>query len=38
MTILELGRIASSHDTEIAHAMLHAVAVATARGVRWFAA
>ena len=32
MTILELGRIASAHDTEIAHAMLHAVAVATARG------
>ena len=38
MTILELGRIASAHDTAIAHAMLHAVAVATARGARWFAA
>ena len=32
MTILELGRIASAHDTEIAHAMLHAVAVATGEG------
>ena len=38
MTILEIGRIASSHDTEIARAMLHAVAVAMARGARWFAA
>ena len=38
MTILELGRIASAYDTEIAHSMLHAVAVATARGARWFAA
>lgn len=32
MTLLDLGRIASRRDTEIAHAMLHAVAVAKDRG------
>lgn len=28
MTLVELARIASRYDTDIAHAMLHAVAVA----------
>ena len=38
VTLLDLGRIASRYDTETAHAMLHAVAVARARGgARWFA-
>ena len=32
VTLLELGRIASRYDTEMAHAMLHAVAVAKTRG------
>ena len=31
MDIFELGRIAARYDTEIAHAMLHAVAVAVER-------
>lgn len=31
MTLLELGAIASRYDTQIAHAMLHAVALAVAR-------
>ena len=30
MTLLELGQIASKYDTLIAHALLHAVAVAMA--------
>ena len=34
MDIFELGRIAAQHDTEIAHAMLHAVAVAVERMAR----
>lgn len=32
MTLLELGAIAGKYDTEIAHALLHAVAVAVAKG------
>ena len=32
MTLLDLGRIASHLDTALAHAMLHAVAVAKDRG------
>lgn len=34
MTLLDLGRIASHLDTALAHAMLHAVAVAKDRGER----
>ena len=34
MTVLDLGRIASHLDTGMAHAMLHAVAVAKDRGSR----
>lgn len=34
MTLLDLGRIASHRDTAVAHAMLHAVAVAKDRGER----
>lgn len=34
MTLLDLGRIASNRDTAVAHAMLHAVAVAKDRGSR----
>ena len=34
MTLLDLGRIASHLDTGMAHAMLHAVAVAKDRGSR----
>lgn len=34
MTLLDLGRIASHLDTALAHAMLHAVAVAKDRGSR----
>lgn len=34
VTLLELGRIASRHDTDVAHAMLQAVACAKARGSR----
>ncbi len=38
MTLLDLGRIASCYDTDMAHAMLHAVAVARATSAaRWFA-
>ena len=32
MTLAEMGAIAARYDTEIAHAMLHAVAVAMAAG------
>ena len=35
MTLLDLGRIASHLDTALAHAMLHAVAVAKDRGSEW---
>ena len=35
MTLLEIGAIAAKHDTLIAHAMLHAVAVARTQGARW---
>ena len=32
MTLLELGRIAARYETEMAHAMLHAIAVAKCEG------
>lgn len=32
MTLLELGMIARRHETEVAHAMLHAVAVCLSEG------
>lgn len=32
MTLLDLGRIAARYETEMAHAMLHAVAVAKCEG------
>lgn len=35
MTLLELGAIASKYDTVMAHAMLHAVAIAVASGSKW---
>lgn len=35
MTLLELGRMASRHDSDAAHAMLQAVARAKARGSRF---
>ena len=35
MTLLDLGRIASHLDTALAHAMLHAGAVAKDRGSEW---
>ena len=35
MTLLDLGRIASHLDTALAHAMLHAVAVAKDRRSEW---
>ena len=37
MTLEDLARIASRHDTAVAHAMLHAVAVCKSRGggSRW---
>ena len=35
MTLLELGMIARKHETDIAHAMLHAVAVCLSEG-SWY--
>ena len=35
MTLLDLGRLASHLDPALAHAMLHAVAVAKDRGSEW---
>lgn len=35
MTLLELGMIARRHETDIAHAMLHAVAVCLSEG-SWY--
>lgn len=32
MSLYELGKLASHYDTQIAHAMLHAVAVAIDKG------
>lgn len=34
MTLLELGMLARKHDTGMAHAMLHAVAVCLSEGSR----
>lgn len=36
LTLLELGRCASRYDTQMAHAMLRAVAVAKVRGSIWW--
>lgn len=32
MSLYELGKLASRYDTQVAHAMLHAVAVAIDKG------